>query len=379
MKIVHIISSLDRGGAENHLVTLACEQKKIGYDVVVIYLSGNNYWRPFLKKRKIKVIETRIQNKYSLIDLLRSIFVLKKQFSILKPDLVHLHLSLPELMIIIYRIFFFKSFKSFKLVITKHLDSFILEGTYGQHKLIRGIFLEKILFKISDHVIFISKQVKKYFKKEIFFQEKKNSIIYYGVDSVVKIDNKKVTKLRKNLKDNKNQKIILCIARHSPQKKINFLLKGYQLFYKKNNNSKLIIVGKGKLSDELKKYAFKLNITRKVKWISFTDNIHELLKITDVFCLTSDYEGLGLVLLEALQMKVPIITINKSAMKEVVKDNYNGILLDNNSNHNKLCEKLLILTQNKKLRSRIKRNIPKSLNKFNKKVMLFKTLKIYEK
>ena len=78
-------------------------------------------------------------------------------------------------------------------------------------------------------------------------------------------------------------------------------------------------------------------------------------------------------------MKVPIITINKSAMKEVVKDNYNGILLDNNSNHNKLCEKLLILTQNKKLRSRIKRNIPKSLNKFNKKVMLFKTLKIYEK
>ena len=175
MKIVHIISSLDRGGAENHLVTLACEQKKIGYDVVVIYLSGNNYWRPFLKKRKIKVIETRIQNKYSLIDLLSSIFALKKQFSILKPDLVHLHLSLPELMIIIYRIFFFKSFKSFKLIITKHLDSFILEGTYGQHKLIRGIFLEKILFKISDHVIFISKQVKKYFKKEIFFQEKKNT------------------------------------------------------------------------------------------------------------------------------------------------------------------------------------------------------------
>ena len=51
MKIVHVISSLDRGGAENHLVSLACEQKKMGLDVAVIYLSGNNYWRAYLKKK----------------------------------------------------------------------------------------------------------------------------------------------------------------------------------------------------------------------------------------------------------------------------------------------------------------------------------------
>ena len=147
MKIVHVISSLDRGGAENHLVSLACEQKKMGLDVAVIYLSGNNYWRAYLKKKNIKVIKNTIVSKYNIFNLIETIYKIKKNITKINPDLVHLHLSMPELLFILYRLIFPKNFRKFKIVVTKHLDSFIFEGTYGQNQIVKGIFLEKVCTK----------------------------------------------------------------------------------------------------------------------------------------------------------------------------------------------------------------------------------------
>ena len=51
-KILHIITSLDRGGAENHLASLAALQAKQKNDIHIIYFRGNNYWVEFLNKKK---------------------------------------------------------------------------------------------------------------------------------------------------------------------------------------------------------------------------------------------------------------------------------------------------------------------------------------
>ena len=53
------------------------------------------------------------------------------------------------------------------MVISKHLDSFLLEGSRGQNKFFSGLFLERIIFYVSDHVIFISKNVQSYFLSKI--------------------------------------------------------------------------------------------------------------------------------------------------------------------------------------------------------------------
>ena len=52
MKIIHLISSMDRGGAENHLYSLIKMQNR-NNDVLVIYFKGNNYWK---KKIKIQIL-----------------------------------------------------------------------------------------------------------------------------------------------------------------------------------------------------------------------------------------------------------------------------------------------------------------------------------
>lgn len=54
LKIIYLISSIDKGGAETHLAILAEQVKKKNHKVLVIYFKGNGYWRKYLKKGEYK-------------------------------------------------------------------------------------------------------------------------------------------------------------------------------------------------------------------------------------------------------------------------------------------------------------------------------------
>ena len=92
-----------------------------------------------------------------------------------------------------------------------------------------------------------------------------------------------------------------------------------------------MLVGKGPLKKDLKKISKDLKIQNNIKWINFIDNLEKFYDSIDLFVLTSKYEGLGLVFLEAMLSKKPIISSNTSAMKEIIKNNFNGFLVEQNN------------------------------------------------
>ena len=120
MKILHLISSLDKGGAENHLALLASQQVKNNV-VMIVYLKGNDYWKKKLEKMNIKVVKLELNNVYNIFKLSKIIFLLAAIRNKFQPDIVHAHLSAMEF--IGAALQFFKK-KKYKFVITKHLDSF---------------------------------------------------------------------------------------------------------------------------------------------------------------------------------------------------------------------------------------------------------------
>ncbi|MDC0455159.1 hypothetical protein OAL68_03985, partial [Candidatus Pelagibacter sp.] len=61
MKVFHLITSLDNGGAENHLASLVKEQIK-NKKIYIIYLRGNDYWKKKLKKKGIKIIKLKLNH-----------------------------------------------------------------------------------------------------------------------------------------------------------------------------------------------------------------------------------------------------------------------------------------------------------------------------
>ena len=363
-KILHIITSLDRGGAENHLASLAMQQIKQKNKVYIVYLRGNDYWVKSLNKKKIFIKKFDILNNYNLINSFFLIFKIFNFVNKVKPNIIHAHLSLPEIIGLILKTI---CRLNCKFVITKHLDSFLFEGSRGQNRFFNGIFLEKIIFKISDHVIFITKNVKIYFKSKINFSAKKTSIVYYGISKknllYTKNKDKKII-----IKKKKNEKLILNIARHVPQKKIDLIIKSFAEYHKKNNNVKLILVGHGSETQNLKILAKKLNVQSNIYWIRYTDNVSYLFKISDLFCLSSAYEGLGLVLLESLLLKVPVITMNVSAMKEVIEHGYSGILLPNECSPKTFSKAISKILSNSKFKKMLVKNGTSMINKkFNEK------------
>jgi len=213
-------------------------------------------------------------------------------------------------------------------------------------------------------VIFISKNVKNYFLKKIKNYKYKTSVVYYGIDrnyfkNQTKISGKNNIKNGnkfRSIRDNKSQFIILNIARHIPQKEVDKLIDGFYEFQKIENNCKLILVGNGPDTDKLKEKSKNLKLLDKIIWISYSENIKEIFLISDLFCLTSKYEGLGLVLLEALLLKKTVVTINRSAMGEIINDNFNGIALRDKYTSKDLSSAFKKIKNNKKLKLKYQKN-----------------------
>jgi glycosyltransferase involved in cell wall biosynthesis len=375
-KLLHIITSISNGGAENHLYDLITHQVKI-YDVFLIYFKGSNYHRNNLVHRGVKTFKVNFSNKNVLLFVIKFLQVLKI-YKKIRPEIVHCHLWISELYGLFLKLLYRKSFF---LVITKHLDSFIFEGSFGRNFFLKGIFLEKIIFNYTNHIIFISKSVKNFFLQNININRQKYSTIYYGVNfnKFSKFKRKESIHLKKKLNIDNNTLVLGSVARHVEQKSLDILLKSFSLFVKRNPKIKikLIMIGKGHLEKDLKQLAKNLSIYNKTIWIRSTNFIQIYFNVFDIFCLTSEYEGLGLVLLESLASGVPILATRSGAIPEIVKNKINGYLvrhgdIDNFSKRIPDTLKLSNTTQFKKYLSNMK-------NLFSLKKVFLATNKVYRK
>ena len=103
------------------------------------------------------------------------------------------------------------------------------------------------------------------------------------------------------------------------------------------------------------------------------------MSLSNLFCLTSDYEGLGLVLLEAISVRTPVVATNSSAIPEVIENGKTGILFKKNDKQSFIqsLEKILF---NKDLKKKLTNNAIHQLNKkFCINKMYKRTNYVYQK
>lgn len=119
------------------------------------------------------------------------------------------------------------------------------------------------------------------------------------------------------------------IGRFSPEKGQKRLIDAFEKFYKKNNNSILILIGGyGKLYNELQEYIKKLECRYNVILIRNISNLFPILKRCDLFIMSSYYEALGMVVLEANTCGVPCIATDIKGPRGFMKE-HNGRLVEN--------------------------------------------------
>lgn len=88
MKIFHLITTINRGGAENHLLDLALAQKNTGHDVFIFYLKGNGYWKKKLESAGVNTFHLGMRFYGDLVPIFKIRFFLRK----FNPDILHAHM-----------------------------------------------------------------------------------------------------------------------------------------------------------------------------------------------------------------------------------------------------------------------------------------------
>jgi glycosyltransferase involved in cell wall biosynthesis len=348
--ILHCITTIELGGAENQLYVLVKEQLKVGMNVSVVYLKGE----PELKD-KLVLVGAEVLDILHEKNLLRQILILKK-FLKGKKMVIHAHLPRAELV---------SSFARGKntFIISRHNS----EKFFPKAPNFISRLLSLYVSRNVERCITISEAVKSFVlsAKEIS-SANKITVVHYGYnDEFI---------FQKDLVIKNQDYVIGTIARLVQQKDHLTLLAAFSQFIKIHPNSKLMLIGSGDLKNDLVSFSKKIGVNEKIIWIDRTENSYTLLYQMDLFVLPSKYEGFGLVLLEAMQVNVPVIAANNSSIPEVLGKNYVGLF--ESGNIDDLLKKMFVFFENS-----LSFNLPtyykENLLKFEPKIMQEKILNVY--
>lgn len=217
--------------------------------------------------------------------------------------------------------------KKGKTIITEHNVKSI-ENNIGNgiNKLIYNYiynFLIKLLYNKSDKIITVSKYMGIDLIKNYGIKESKIDTIYNGVDD------KKIEKLKLESLSDEEYKIfkspvIINVGATSEQKGQWHLIKIMPELRKYIPDIQLVILGQGAYYNKLEKLVQSLNLKECIHLIGVKSNPYKYMYNADIFVLTSLYEGFPNVLVEAMSVGLPIVSVDcKSGPRELLNDDIN--------------------------------------------------------
>jgi glycosyltransferase involved in cell wall biosynthesis len=174
---------------------------------------------------------------------------------------------------------------------------------------------------ILDGIITNSNTIKNTYAEYGWFDERFVKVIYNGItipQNVIPHDFSKQFP---------GKKIIYSAGRLSEQKGFTYLIEAAAML--KNNNNDLIFVvsGEGKLDAELKKQALDAGIEESFIFLGFAADIYPYLKGCDLFVLSSLFEGMPNVVMEAMAMHKPVVATDVNGVRELMADRKTGIIV----------------------------------------------------
>lgn len=272
------------GGIENFIMNYYrnIDRSKVQFDFLVHY-DEEGYYDDEIKALGGKIYYTNVRrdkNVIKYIKFLNKFFKEHKEYKII-------HGHMPGLAPIY---FFIAKINGIKVRIAhSHVTD--------TEKTLKGFILKPIikLIKYFSNTYFSCSQE----AGKFMFGKKEFIIVKNAIDfEKFKFDQNKREKIRKQLKLN-DEFVVGCIGRFNHQKNHTFLLDIFSEMLKIKSDSKLVLIGEGKLEDEIKEKARNLGILENIIFLGVKDNIQDYYNAFDIFVLPTNFEGLGIVLIES--------------------------------------------------------------------------------
>ena len=297
--MLHVINSLDTGGAEKLVVDLALGLNGLGVNADLFLLQGHG---TSLERRAedegVQVFRGSGYPYYSP----RQIFDLARHLSRVRYDIIHTHLFPAQLWNCVAERFVTAPGV---LVTTEH-------NTLNRRRGVKAFrILDRWMYSQHKAIICNSEATAHKLVEWVGGLGGRTIVIYNGID-LARFAGK--SRLNKERFLGTSSPVILCTASLTERKDHATLLRALALV----DGVHLMLAGDGPLAGELKKLSRQLGILERVHFLGIRDDVSDIIGIADIYVQPSRVEGFGIAALEAMAHGVPVVTSDVPGLSEVV-------------------------------------------------------------
>jgi len=363
IKIMHVVQTLDIGGLEKVVIDLVSFSNRNRFDFVVCCLSERGVFAGDLEKNGIKILFLNKRNGFDLGLVFKIASIIKKE----KIDVLHTHNQRPQ--------FYGTPAARISRV------PFYIHTRHGKNDPdnYKNILLSRFFTAFTDKIVCVSDDIKRFAVNVERLQSNKLQVINNGIDISIFSGNKFEDKTFKNfIGVSQKTKLIGTVGRLAKIKNQHLLISTFKDTLKSGQDVTLLIIGDGPLREELVDYSCKLGLSKKVLFLGSRKDVPQILKILDVFVLSSTSEGMSLVLLEAMAAGVPMVVTDVGGNPELIEDGKNGFLVPSENvaaMSDAICK---ILSDESLQRDMADYNCKKALSEFGVEKMKCEYEELYE-
>ncbi|BAZ12831.1 glycosyl transferase, group 1 family protein [Calothrix sp. NIES-4071] len=368
-RVLLVARILDSGGVTTHMFSLAKGLMSIGWEVAIAsrgQVGEHSYSPEWFESNGIKHFyipfpEPSLSFK-NIVRVVKAYFDISSVVNTFSPNLIHVHWRATSPYV--------------------HLVTLLHKIPYVTSLHLQGIpanFIYKLASFWGNRAIVVSAETSDYLVQKFQIPRSSIRVVHLGVDEsyFYPPTQEQYEKAREKFGLSQNDKVVSILARLEAVKGHDVLIKALALLRARGCNVRALFAGEGSQAQALAQLAAKEGVADLVRQIGYADS-REVLWASDVSALPSRNEGFGLVVVESMLCKVVPVRTPAAGAYDQIEDGVNGFITPFD-NYEALATRLQQLLTDRKLKNRMaEAALVTAKNKFTQRVMLEKTVAVYE-
>jgi glycosyltransferase involved in cell wall biosynthesis len=311
MKILLLSTSMGMGGADKLLLTAAQTMRSHEHEVRIVSLTELG---PMGHQARDLGIPTESLHMRPGVPDPRGLLRLIRMVRSWRPEIVHSHMVHANIMARLLRLF-----------ATVPVSISTVHNIYEGGPLLMAWF--RLTNKLADHVTIVSEAAADRFIRERIVPRHMVTVIPNGVD--IELFEGVPPEVRQRIRQSLgvgDRFVWLAVGRFEVAKDYPNMLQAFSRVHASQPAAILLLVGRGSLQAETEALTRELELNEAVRFLGVRHDVPEVMSAADGYVMSSAYEGMPMVLLEAAAAALPIVATQVGGNQEVVLDRQNGYL-----------------------------------------------------